>query len=250
MAKAFQVDTGPSLTTNLVSYYKLEDATDFYSTNDLTNNGPTPFNAGKVNNAADGGASNTTKYLKGAFDYGISPSTQNMSIAFWLNNTTAPGAEEDLFWIGKNAASTQFFRGWYENVASVYKVTFYRRGSADDRADWIQQLTTGTWYHFVGTYDGTNIRLYTNNTLRATTASSGSGTGDTTAMSMLSDRDGSSKFSGLVDEWGVWTKALNTTEIGDLWNGGSGQTMIDSAFATFLPTQDPMIFRNVILGIN
>ena len=32
-------------------------------------------------------------------------------------------------------------------------------------------------------------------------------------------------FSGLVDECGVWNKALSTTEIGDLYNGGSGQTI-------------------------
>ena len=62
-AKSFQVDTGGTLTTGLISYYQLEDRLDFYSTNDLTNNGSTAFVAGKVNNAADFGSPNTTKWL-------------------------------------------------------------------------------------------------------------------------------------------------------------------------------------------
>ena len=34
-------------------------------------------------------------------------------------------------------------------------------------------------------------------------------------------------YSGLVDEFGVWSKALSATEITDLYNSGNGQTMIE-----------------------
>jgi hypothetical protein len=62
-AKHFQVDSGSTLTNGLTSYYKLEDTSDYYGTSTLTNNGTSSFNAGKVGNAWDGGASNSTKYL-------------------------------------------------------------------------------------------------------------------------------------------------------------------------------------------
>src|SRR3990167_2469213 len=80
-AKSFQVDSGSTLTTSLVSYYKLEDATDFYGSNNLTAAGNASFVAGKVNNAVtlDG----TDDYLDGGdvmdFDY-----NQNLSLEAWI----------------------------------------------------------------------------------------------------------------------------------------------------------------------
>src|SRR4029077_835191 len=35
-------------------------------------------------------------------------------------------------------------------------------GSTEGRAMWSQQLSTGVWYHYVGTYDGATVRAYIN----------------------------------------------------------------------------------------
>ena len=50
MAKHFQVDSGGTLLTNLISYYKLDDVNDYYASNNLTNNNTVTFVTGKIDN--------------------------------------------------------------------------------------------------------------------------------------------------------------------------------------------------------
>jgi len=63
MAKIFQVDTDGTLNTSLLSYYKLEDAKDYYGSNDLSAAGTVTYVSGKVNNAAS--LPGTDDYLDG-----------------------------------------------------------------------------------------------------------------------------------------------------------------------------------------
>src|SRR5437588_518355 len=35
-------------------------------------------------------------------------------------------------------------------------------GTAEGRASWSQQLVAGTWYHYVGVYDGAMVSAYLN----------------------------------------------------------------------------------------
>jgi len=86
---SFQTDTNRTLTTGLEGYYKLEDASDNWSTNNLTNVGSVTFDGGKVNNAADLGASNTTKILDTTSSLAIDGG--NISFACWVNIQTNPG---------------------------------------------------------------------------------------------------------------------------------------------------------------
>jgi len=60
-----------------------------------------------------------------------------------------------------------------------------RWGSANQTASWTNGgsgLSTSIWYHIVCTYDGTNLRLYVNNDLKAGPASA-SGNGSSGANS-------------------------------------------------------------------
>ena len=41
-------------------------------------------------------------------------------------------------------------------------------------------------------------------------------------------RNNTQFYGGLMDEIGLWSKELTSTEITDLYNGGSGQTMIEA----------------------
>ena len=45
-------------------------------------------------------------------------------------------------------------------------------GSIDIAADWTYTISNNTWYHYVGTYDGTNSRAYINGVLVGTSAGS------------------------------------------------------------------------------
>jgi len=228
--KHFQVDTSGTLTTGLQAYYKFEDATDYYSTNTLTNNGSVAFNTGKISNAADFGSSNTTKYLTINSNLGIDGGIS--SIAGWVNITTAPASGVDYSMISQyslSANSDVMYSIDYWNNSGVLTLVFSRNkvNLADESSSYTTTLTTGVWYHVVLTYDG-SIRGYLNGSLVAgpTTAS---GNGNETAAYQTqigAALGGFNLMSGLVDEVGYWSKALSTTEITDLYNGGAGQTMV------------------------
>ena len=69
MAKHFQVDSGGTLLTNLISYYKLDDVNDYYASNNLTNNNTVTFVTGKIGNAGDFEV-DSTQYLSNTGNLG------------------------------------------------------------------------------------------------------------------------------------------------------------------------------------
>lgn len=230
-SKTFQVDTGGTLTTNLQAYYKLEDATDFFGSNNLTNTGSVTFNAGQVNNAADFGTNNSTKDLETTNSLGINGG--NMSMSFWLNISTAPGT--NITYVVAEQANTgtqvEYIVHYLDNAGTKQmKWIRGRHGIANDILTVNTTLTVGTWYHIVLTYDGTNVEGWINNVSQGTVASSGNGSaGSTTGFGLGFQYVGGGAFtSGLIDEVGVWGKKLSNTEIADLYNSGSGQTMVPS----------------------
>lgn len=79
-------------------------------------------------------------------------------------------------------------------------------------------LATDTWTHVVGTYDGANIRIYTNGVLRDTTVQN-SYTPGALAVAIGDDLSGSAiddRWQGNVDEVKIWNRALTGTEIADI----------------------------------
>lgn len=93
-------------------------------------------------------------------------------------------------------------------------------------------LTTGTtapqanrWYYLVGTYDGSNIRLYVNGVLEATTATTGNVVSSTTQLNVASFKvtpgGPSTRFlNGKIDELALYARALSATEVTDRFSRG------------------------------
>ncbi|MEQ2529137.1 LamG-like jellyroll fold domain-containing protein [Bacillaceae bacterium CLA-AA-H227] len=87
--------------------------------------------------------------------------------------------------------------------------------------------TLNTWYHIVGTYDGTNIRLYINGVLQDDVQSApGQATKTPTtpfAIGQNPKAGGGStytKFHGYIREVSVWNKALTQTEVNSIRSNG------------------------------
>ena len=68
-------------------------------------------------------------------------------------------------------------------------------------------LTTGTWYHIAGTYDGSMLRVYINGVLIGTTATSGTiwQVADPFTIGGLGVNN---SFPGCIDDVGIWNEAL------------------------------------------
>jgi hypothetical protein len=219
------------LTAQLASYWKLDEssgnASDSVGSVTLTNNGTTAYVAGKINNSADFGSSGTAKSLRTTNTLGIDGGSCTFSC--WVNkNTNLTSGKYTNGAYQNNTTSKVEYRLGIDNGGGTELVNFTRgkTGTADNNAQETLTMTVGTWYHLVGTYDGTNVKLYRDGVLKATTASSGNGsTAPYTAGFSIGNNNDSSSFiqnSLIVDEVGVWTRALTASEITSLYNAGAG----------------------------
>jgi hypothetical protein len=223
--KTFQVDTGGTLTDNLVSYLKMEDEIDFWSAALTYIAGNPTFVAGKVNKGLVGGVDD---YLRGASSPGYVlgfENTDSFSGGAWVQIASV-GTDAHI--VGRSASA----RGWKFYVDSDGRYVFWMSSRRFDEDRLIQVQTRdifsdGAWHYAVFTYDGSSrasgVRIYIDNVSRALDVVS-----DTLDGSISTAMDGFIKkdIDGKLDELGVWKKVLSEQEINDLWNGGSGQTMI------------------------
>lgn len=218
-----------ALTTNLVGYYKLDEssgnpADSSGNSRTLTNNNSVSFVAAKINNGADFGSANTSKYFSRADSFGNTGGA--LSISTWIKLSTAIGGATryDIVFLQNNTTDISYGI-WYEPNGGTPLVRFLRTriNVIDQSVATAQTLTVGTWYHLVLTYDGTTVTGYINGISIGTIAASGNGSGTNLDNFAIGAAIGSGNYvKGVMDEVGVWTRALSSTEVSQLYNSGSG----------------------------
>lgn len=232
MAKVFQVDTAGTLMTSLVSYFRLEDLTDDIGSNGLTNVGTATFPAGKVNNGVLGDAS--SKYLKKDSPSGFPTGTTSRSMSFWLKRASGQGAAGSQHALGWGTASNGQAWEFYVYRYSEFGLDYYSNAAYKSSAG---ILVADTWHHFIVIYDHSvpEIKIYLNGSLQTLTGggappSPSLNTGVAAGFRILSRATtGDIQSPDIVDEVGIWSKVLSSTEISDLYNGGAGQTLVEAA---------------------
>ena len=82
-------------------------------------------------------------------------------------------------------------------------------------------LPTGTFAHVVGVYNGTTLAVYVNGVLSGESATWVTSIPvNTRALRIGADSDGSSLFSGAIDETRIFGRALSAAEVQTLfWQG-------------------------------
>lgn len=235
-AKAFDKDTGGTLTTGLQAWYNLEaDGTDEFSTNNMTGTGGPTFTTGKIGNAVSVVRA-STQYESIASSLGYSGSSYSISGWIYVTSTPASGQLYTLADVSETTNNTDLWIGYYNNAGtpSIFAART-RHGTADDGPITAQTLTLNTWYHWAVTYDGANVRSYLNGSLLGgpTAASGTGGVGTATVAYIGTGGAGNTAhlFDGRLDLVGYWNKALSTTEISDLYNGGAGNAYRTQATA-------------------
>lgn len=95
-------------------------------------------------------------------------------------------------------------------------------GSYDAVASGVDTITTATPYYVVGTFDGTDGRLYINGTLVATDNIAGTMAASTAVFSIGWDADASNHhWDGRIDEVAIYGRALTAAEILEHYTVGS-----------------------------
>ncbi|HWQ33398.1 MAG TPA: FG-GAP-like repeat-containing protein [Blastocatellia bacterium] len=82
-------------------------------------------------------------------------------------------------------------------------------------------IPLNAWTHLAAVYDGAQIRLYVNGTLDASAAATGAIPANTLPLRIGANQSGGELFQGLIDEPGIYNRALTASEIQAVFNASS-----------------------------
>jgi len=224
-----------ALTDNIVAYYKLDEssgnASDSVGNNTLTNNNTVGYSAAKINNGADFGTTNTNKNLEVLSNVGITGSAVSINLIVKLKTEISSGT----YTLCHLSTGSTNYRGFYIDYsynAGTRRVGFAMNREGIEEFRFTSNITLGTtdFFFLTLTYDGTNIIGYINGTSVGTIAASGIGDSGYShpCVSLSCYRDANSQARGnyssvILDEVGIWSRALSSTEVTELYNSGNGK---------------------------
>ncbi|MEX1382612.1 LamG-like jellyroll fold domain-containing protein [Lutibacter sp.] len=241
-----------ALEVDLVSYYTLNEtsgttAEDVHGTNDGTNNGATVNVAGKIGTAYD--FDGTNDYVSVSFGETFSAITYSWWMAWDDSGTSATQVvfesdttAEGLVYTGSGATDSIAVRIGTDLTDALFESAIPDSG----------------WHHYVATWDGTDVKLYVDGTEHGSSPISRAWSNPSFTSFYIGARAGNSvNFDGKIDEVGIWSRALTSTEISDLYNSGDGlgyRVIAPAGFTVSLlhPENDSYLneSRTVNFGVN
>ena len=242
-----------SLKTGCKAYYKF-DSTSGGLTNQATSaNGFADGLGSNVDGTVTGATTSTDKklgtnsYLFDGNDYVVCGSTSDfnfvhktghtVTVAFWFKQSNAPSGGELI--IGTASTSTTNSTGFYIGSHTSGRIFFALYDGDSTTAPLDDYLTgnniipdTSNWYHYVFTFDDSNLTIYRNGSQVATTSYTASSTTTGNATNSLTlgkaPHTSANYLDGRLDDMGIWDRVLSTSEISELYNSGTGKT-VDTA---------------------
>lgn len=209
---------------NLVAYCPLENLTDVKGGFNLTNENTVAFNPAKFNNGADTGTSNTNKRLYVSSSLGLS-NTDAVTISCWVKVNTEISSGIQTF-VGKNISGNPFtqYRIEYNYNSGTRQIVFGINSSGGYRTVALTQtMGTTAYYHLLMTYSGGTtgtITGYVNGAFIGTnTAAISAGAGATTALNIGALASTELYASAIVDDVSVFSRALSSAEVNELYQG-------------------------------
>lgn len=214
------------LSTNLISYWRLEEATgatrtDSYGTNNMSDHNSVAQITGKVGNGG-GFTSTSSQYLSIASNSTFDTSSTSFTFSAWayINDT---GVSRVIVSKGTlNSNSTVQFALYREGGTNKIRFTVGNGSSGSDVG--ASYPGTGQWFFAVGWYD--NVAQTMNVQVNNGTVVSGSNTAGSyfNASQFLIGNDTSSRFwNGNLDEVGYWKRVLTPDERSFLYAAGAGR---------------------------
>ena len=220
------VAEGSTLLNGLVSYFKLDEPSgttvdDAVETLDLTNTGATV-------NQAEAKIGKSYKFVTDDYLGNVNTTYEftEVSVSAWAYTTGS--AAYQVIASHKIYGSSTGFALTFSDWGYRPEWTVGDGASTPDNATVISgdALSDSTWYHLVGTFDGTTARLYVNG--------ASVGTPVTWAHDILYDATGrfcigirstdNYPMNGYIDEIAIWNRGLTSSEVTELYNGGTGIT--------------------------
>jgi len=205
-----------AITDNCELYYSLDDA-------DLTGSNPDDLSGNGNNGTSSSITTGATGLLSECFDFNGTSSqidtgtatfdTPNGSVSCWINVNSISDRG-----IISDRVSTNYFQLILTSSGAInFRIN---NGSNYEINTASNTITAGTWYHIVATWGSNGMKLYINNGTPGTNAYTG--TWSTTNNMKIGQLVSFYWFDGKIDEVGIWSRELTSTEISELYNSGSG----------------------------
>ncbi len=226
-----------SFLNSLISYYGLDsDATDFHQSHDGSAVGVAWGTAGKINNC--GNFTSDSILVPAHADFNNSA----VSAFAWINASDVT----NRYILSYYDISSK--RSWllYLNSSGKLEALLSNDGGNTQlkRYQSATSISVSTWYHVGFTFESNDLKLYVNGSEETPTIldqyTIGSLYTSTIKPCIGALTDGgsvyaSNKFSGLIDEVGIWSEVLTPSQVSDLFNSGSGLAYTNFAYGVTIP---------------
>lgn len=231
-----------SLSTNLVAYWPLSEATGSRATSvgdrNLTSNGSVGYAEGIIGAAASFGSSTSSQYLShidhADLDLASSSAASDWSVCAWAYCTSFLNLMQIISKADPSATGGMLVEyGIYVDVfGGVVAAADY--GSAYRTASWDGDLSENEWFFVTAvlntTGEDSGLTLYA---AKATDTEISKNTtkyipvavANTSGVLSVGSHLGNQRFmDGRIDEVGLWKRALTDDEVSQLFNSGAGVT--------------------------
>ena len=166
------------------------------------------------------------------------------SWSFWYNTQSAPGSTYGGWFNGNQAQWIQPYgtpHGGFTNSAEFSILTSNGRQLTSRSSTYSRRIfidapkasALNTWVHVVGTYDGSNLRVYVDGEQRGASDTDGTrvfdfpatGTLTTASLQFGGDIVGSQYLYSYYSNFSVWDKKLSQSEITEIFNNGQPKSL-------------------------
>ena len=190
---------------------------------DLSGNGynATLFNSPTYSTSDSG----VLRYAKSSYQYATAPNPGDINrwtLETWVkfNEATVAGTNAIITGQYDLVSKLNFVLGTADSLSNTIKTGYFNGAWRYTSSG--QAVSIGSWYHFVGTYDGSTISLYTNNSLTSTLSYSGTAaSGGEVRIARRWDsvnNDSNNFISADIPVVRIYNRALDTTEISNNYN--------------------------------
>lgn len=206
-----QVSATPTALPALVAHYPFEGNLGDSSLNanhPIVTNGSPAFMASPFGTALDLDGVSQSTLLPANLLAGVS----NFSIAVWVN-WDGGGDWQRIFDFGNGPAQNMFLTP--RSGGGTLRFAITTNNYWNEQSVEAALLPIGQWQHVAVTYNGSQVRLYTNGVLAAANAMTLTPASFNPALNYLGDSqyDGDPLFNGRLDELFIYNYALSATEI-------------------------------------
>jgi hypothetical protein len=208
----------PTFPQDYISYWKFENnADDETGTSNGTEVGNITYVPGQVGQALESNEGGVD-YINFGSNVGYEGAS-GITISFWVKHASGTSSNEDIISDYSGGADNVLDINYGANELiscriSYGQLTFYN-------ADLDTLMKDTNWHHYVCIYNQTHAFMYFDGTMQALTPAAGGNLHTTTSVLRIGSGD-SGGWNGLIDEVIIYDRALNDTEIQQIYNNQSG----------------------------